>query len=161
MNILTIGQDVLRETAEPYRSIDAETAKLAVMMLETMNEGRGIGLAGPQVGISKRIFVVHINDDLPRIFINPEILDTSPDLSKYEEGCLSIPGIYADVNRPDAVSVRAYNEKGKLFTLDAEGLLARVIQHEFDHLNGILFIDHLSELKRKRILKTWEEKFRA
>jgi peptide deformylase len=161
MNIVVLGNDVLRRTAEPIKNIGTATAKLSVDMLETLLEAKGLGLAAPQVGVSERLFVVHIADDMPRIFINPEILESSPEAIKYEEGCLSLPGIYADVNRPGAVRVRAWNEKGKPFTLDAEGLLARVIQHEMDHLNGVMFIDLLSELKRKRILKVWEEKFRA
>ena len=161
MNIVTLGNDILRAKAEPVKNIDGNTAKIAVDMLETLLAARGLGLAGPQVGIGERIFVVHINDDVPRVFINPEILEASPDITKYEEGCLSIPGIWANVQRPSALRIQAWNEKGKAFTLEADDLLARVIQHEFDHLNGVLFIDHLSELKRKRILAAWEEKFRA
>ncbi len=161
MNIVTLGNDILRAKAEPVRNIDGRTAKLAVDMLETLLAAKGLGLAGPQVGVGERIFVVHLSDDIPRIFINPEIVEASPDLTKYEEGCLSVPGIWANVMRPGMVKVRAWNEKGKQFTMEADDLLARVIQHEFDHLNGVLFIDHLSELKRKRVLKAWEEKFRA
>lgn len=161
MNIVILGNEVLRRQADPVGSIDAATVKLARDMLETMLGAKGIGLAAPQVGVSRRLFVVQVAEDIPRVFINPEIVEESPDKMKYEEGCLSLPGIYADVNRPDAIRVKAWNEKGKPFTLDADGLLGRVIQHELDHLNGIMFIDHLSELKKKRILKVWEEKFRA
>ena len=161
MNIVTLGNEVLRRKAEPVKNVGAGTVKLAADMLETLLGAKGLGLAAPQVGVSDRLFVVHITDDIPRIFINPEILEISPDGTKYEEGCLSLPGIYADVTRPAALRVRGWNEKGKPFTIDADGLLARVIQHEMDHLDGVMFIDHLSELKRKRILKTWEEKFRA
>ena len=161
MNIVTLGNEVLRRKAEPVKNIGTGTVKLAADMLETLLGAKGLGLAAPQVGVSDRLFVVHITDDIPRVFINPEILEISPDRTKYEEGCLSLPGIYADVTRPVALRVRGWNEKGKPFTIDADGLLARVIQHEMDHLDGVMFIDHLSELKRKRILKTWEEKFRA
>jgi peptide deformylase len=161
MNIVTYGNECLRLQAEPVRVIDAEAAKLAAEMLETMLAGKGIGLAAPQVGILKRIFVVRIGEDIPRIFINPKIVAHSEETVKFEEGCMSLPGIYADVIRPAAIRVHGWNEKGKPFTFDAEGLLARVIQHEMDHLHGLMFIDHLSELKRKRILKVWEEKFRA
>jgi peptide deformylase len=161
MQIVTLGNSVLRAKAKEIKNIDGRTAGMASEMLTIMEEAKGIGLAAPQVGISEQLFVCRAGDDGPRVFINPEIIETSPENSRIEEGCLSLPGIYADVTRPAAVRVRAWNEKGKPFTLDAEGLLARVIQHELDHLSGIMFIDHLSELKRKRILKVWEEKFRA
>jgi peptide deformylase len=161
MEIVTYGTEVLRETAVPVRIIDAAAARLAQDMLHTMHAGKGIGLAAPQVGISKRLFVVQIAGDVPRIFFNPKIVEQSGESVKFEEGCMSLPGIYADLWRPEVVRVHAWNEKGKAFTLEADGLLARVIQHEYDHLRGIMFIDHLSELKRKRILKVWEEKFRA
>jgi peptide deformylase len=161
MQIVTLGNGVLRANAEEIKNIDGRTAKTAAEMLKIMEEAKGIGLAAPQVGISERLFVCRAGDDVPRVFINPEIIELAEENSKFEEGCLSLPGIYADVTRPAAVRIRAWNEKGKSFTIDAEGLLARVIQHELDHLNGIMFIDHLSELKRKRIIKVWEEKFRA
>ena len=161
MEIVTYGNEALSSEAQPVRVIDAKAAKLALDMLETMRAGKGIGLAAPQVGILKRLFVVQITDDIPRVFFNARIVEQSEETAKYEEGCLSLPGIYADVVRPVSIRVHAWNEKGKPFTLDAEGLLARVIQHELDHLRGVMFIDHLSELKRKRILKAWEEKFRA
>ena len=160
MEIVIYGNEVLAGEAQPVRVIDAKAAKLAADMIETMRAGKGIGLAAPQVGILKRLFVVQVADDIPRVFFNPKIVQESEETTKYEEGCLSLPGIYADVVRPAAIRVHAWNEKGKPFTLDAEGLLARVIQHELDHLYGVMFIDHLSELKRKRILKAWEEKSR-
>lgn len=161
MNIVTLGNEVLRQRAKEVDRIDGETVRFVRDMLETMAAAKGIGLAAPQVGVAQRIFVVSIADDVPRVFINPVLKGVSPQTSLYEEGCLSIPGIYADVRRPEMVSVEALDERGKPFQLDAEGLLARVIQHELDHLNGVLFIDHLSELKRKRILRTWEQKFKA
>ncbi|MCX7788342.1 MAG: peptide deformylase [Spirochaetes bacterium] len=161
MNILTLGHEGLRHKAQDVTRIDAQTARLVKEMLETMHLGKGIGLAATQVGILERIFVVQIADDIPRVFINPVLKGASPETSVYEEGCLSIPGIYADVKRPEMISIDALDEKGKPFHLDADGLLARVIQHELDHLNGVLFIDHLSELKRKRIIRTWEQKFKA
>jgi peptide deformylase len=130
-------------------------------MIETMHRGRGIGLAGPQVGLLQRIFVVQVDGESPRVFINPTIIGTSPEISQYEEGCLSIPGLYAELTRPEKVTVQAWNERGRPFTLDAEGLLARVIQHEYDHLEGVLFIDRLSEPKRKRLLTIYDKKMRA
>jgi peptide deformylase len=121
-------------------------------MTEALREGRGVGLAGPQVGLSRRIFVVHIEGDEPRAFINPSIIETSQETVKHEEGCLSVPGLWADVIRPRTVKVQAWNEKGRPFTLEADGILARVILHEYDHLEGILFIDRLPEQKRERLL---------
>jgi peptide deformylase len=161
MEIITLGNDVLRQKALPIQDIDAQVKVLAQEMIETMHRGRGIGLAGPQVGLLQRIFVVQIDGDSPRVFINPTIIGTSPEISQYEEGCLSIPGLYADVTRPEKVTVQAWNERGRPFTLDAEGLLARVIQHEYDHLEGVLFIDRLSEPKRNRLLTLYDKKMRA
>jgi peptide deformylase len=161
MEIITLGNDVLRQKALPIQDIDAQVKALAQEMIETMHRGRGIGLAGPQVGLLQRIFVVQIDGDSPRVFINPTIIGTSPEISQYEEGCLSIPGLYADVTRPEKVTVQAWNERGRPFTLDAEGLLARVIQHEYDHLEGVLFIDRLSEPKRNRLLTLYDKKMRA
>lgn len=161
MEIITLGNDVLRQKALPIQDIDSQVKVLAQQMIETMHQGRGIGLAGPQVGLLQRIFVVHIDGESPRVFINPTIIGTSPELSQYEEGCLSIPGLYADVTRPEKITVQAWNERGRPFTLDAEGLLARVIQHEYDHLEGVLFIDRLSEPKRNRLLTQYDKKMRA
>ena len=110
-------------------------------MFEAMIEADGVGLAGPQAGISKRVFVVIADDDVRRVFINPQIISTSAEMCDYEEGCLSVPGVYENIQRPAKVTVQAFNEKGRPFTLEAEGLLARIIQHENDHLDGQLFID--------------------
>ena len=129
---------------------------LANAMVEKMHEANGIGLAGVQVGHLKRLFVTGVEGDTPRVFINPSIIETSMELSDYEEGCLSIPAIYAEVNRPAAVKVQAWNERGRPFTVDAEGLLARVVQHELDHLNGVLFIDYLDEQLRDRVMGTYD-----
>jgi peptide deformylase len=152
MRILTFENELLRRKAEPVVKIDGELAKTALEMLDALKEGNGVGLAGPQVGLSERIFVVHIEGDAPRVFINPSILKTSKETIKYEEGCLSVPGVWADVTRPKAVKIQAWNEKGRPFTLETEGILARVILHEYDHLEGVLFIDRLPESKRNRIL---------
>ena len=152
MEILTLGNELLRQKAAPVKKIGPEYAKIAGELVENLHVGRGVGLAGPQVGLLERIFAVHIKGDEPRIFINPSIIETSPETVKYEEGCLSIPGIFAEVTRPRRVKIQAWNEKGRPFTLAADGVLARVILHEYDHLEGILFIDRLSEPKRNRIL---------
>ncbi len=151
---------MLRQNTEEILDIDGEIARLAEAMLESMYKGDGIGLAGPQVGMLKQIFVCHAQNDQPRVFINPQIIATSQEQLPYEEGCLSIPGVWGDVVRPQAITVQAVNEKGKPFRIDADGILARVVQHEMDHLKGVLFIDHLDENTRKKILKTYGRKHR-
>jgi peptide deformylase len=160
MDIITLGNDLLRQRAEPIKPIGPEYKTIAEEMIEALHRGKGVGLAGPQVGLMKRIFVVHAEGDVPRVFINPSIIGTSEDQVKYEEGCLSIPGIYADLVRPAQIKVQAWNEKGRPFTLEAEGLLARIILHEYDHLEGILFIDRLSEIKRNKVLAKYEKRRR-
>ncbi|MDR0758672.1 MAG: peptide deformylase [Treponema sp.] len=161
MDILTLGNEMLRQKAELIRPIDAAYKKIAGTMIEALHDGKGVGLAGPQIGLMKRIFVVHVDGDEPRVFINPSIIETSQDLVKYEEGCLSIPGVWADVVRPSQVRVQAWNERGRPFTLAASGILARVILHECDHLEGVLFIDRISAPKRNRILTKFERRRRA
>ena len=152
MEILTLGNECLRQKALPIKKIGPEYQKIAEEMMGALNDGKGIGLAGPQIGLLERIFVIHVEGDEPRVFINPSIIETSQETMKYEEGCLSIPGIYTDVVRPKAVKIQAWNEKGKPFTLEARGIVARVILHEYDHLDGILFIDRISEQAKNRIL---------
>ncbi len=141
LEITKLGEEILRKTAEPVQEINDEIRQLADDMFETMIEADGVGLACPQVGKNLRMFVVIADDDVRRVFINPEIIKTSEELGDYDEGCLSIPKVYETIRRPVKVTVQAFNEKGKPFTLDADGLLARIIQHENDHLNGIMFID--------------------
>jgi peptide deformylase len=157
MQILTLGNECLRQKAVPVKIIGAEYQKTAEDLLNALHKEKGIGLAGPQLGLLERIFVVHAEGDEPRVFINPSILETSQETTKYEEGCLSIPGLYTDVVRPRAVKIQAWNEKGKPFTLEATGLAARVILHEYDHLEGILFIDRIPEQKRDRILAKYNK----
>ena len=141
LEITKLGEDILRKKAEPVAEINDEIRKLADDMIETMIEANGVGLAGPQVNKSLRIFVAMADDDVKRVFINPQIIKTSEEVGEYEEGCLSIPQVYESITRPVRVTVQAFNEKGRPFTLDADGLLARIIQHEYDHLDGILYID--------------------
>jgi peptide deformylase len=142
----------LRQKADPVKNINDDLRKTAAEMLASMHKEKGVGLAGPQIGLLKRIFVTHAEGDVPRVFINPTIIWTSQEQVKYEEGCLSVPGIWADVIRPGSVKIQAWNENGKAFTLEASGMLARVIQHEYDHLEGILFIDRLPDVKREKVL---------
>ncbi len=141
LEITKLGEEILRKKAEPIAEVTDEIKKLAEDMLETMIDADGVGLAGPQVNKSLRIFVAMADDDVKRVFINPQIIKTSEEVGEYEEGCLSIPQVYESITRPVRVTVQALNENGRPFTLEADGLLARVIQHEYDHLDGILYID--------------------
>ena len=157
MQILTLGNELLRQKAQPVKNIGPAYQKTVEELLTILHTQKGIGLAGPQVGLMERIFVVHVEGDVPRVFINPSIIETSQETTKYEEGCLSIPGIYTDVLRPETIKVQAWNEKGRPFTLEASGIIARVILHEYDHLEGTLFIDRIPEQKRNRILAKIEK----
>ena len=155
MKVVRLGDDILRKKAEPVAEITDEIRELVREMFVTMEEEDGVGLAAPQVGRSIRLFVVKADDHVERAFINPQIIATSQEVCSYEEGCLSIPKMYEDVIRPERITVQARNEKGRRFTLEAEGFLARVIQHEYDHLEGILFIDRIPTEKKLKI----EQKF--
>lgn len=164
MTVLTVlhyPDDRLRTVAAEVAEVTAEIKQLTADMLETMYAENGIGLAATQVNVHKRVVVIDIseNRDEPMIFINPEIVAKSGD-TEYEEGCLSVPQSYAKVERAAAVTVKAQNEKGDWFELQAEGLLAICLQHELDHLVGKLFIDYLSPLKRDRIKKKLEKEAR-
>jgi peptide deformylase len=152
LNILEFPDPRLRKVASPVAAVTPDVVKLVRDMAETMYAAPGIGLAATQVDVHKRIVVMDLSetkDDL-RVFINPEII-ASDGAVETEEGCLSVPGYYDDVTRAARVRVRALNERGEPFELDAEGLLAVCIQHELDHLVGKVFVDHLSPLKRARL----------
>ncbi|MBP3366575.1 MAG: peptide deformylase [Treponema sp.] len=154
MKICKLGEDILRQKCEPVlqEEINDEFRALLNEMFETMTSANGCGLAAPQVGIQKRFFVVIADDDVRRVFINPEITRTSVETSEYEEGCLSVPGFSEKIIRPSSVSVSALDENGRRFSIeDAAGLLARVIQHENDHLDGILYIDRGDESVKNSI----------
>lgn len=164
IDVVTLGstyEEILHKQAATVANIDERIVRLTQEMIDSLVYHKGIGLAGPQVNEQLRLFVTHANDDIPRVFINPEIIMTSNDTVPYEEGCLSVPGVYADVMRPAEITIQAWNEKGRPFTLDAEGLLARVIQHEYDHLRGRLFIDKLNEKKRERLMKIYNRKLES
>jgi len=156
-DILILPDKRLRLVSEPVKKIDREIKQLADDMFETMYDAPGIGLAAIQVGITRRIVTTDLakKDDPPepRVFINPEITWRSDETATYEEGCLSIPEIYEEVERNAQVRVKYLDLEGKEQELEASGLLATCLQHEVDHLNGVLFIDHISKLKRDRIVK--------
>ncbi len=157
MPIIQLPDPVLRKSSEPIERVDADLDRLVGDMLETMYDAPGIGLAGIQVGVPRRVLVVDVSKDEderhPQVFINPEILDSSDARATYEEGCLSIPDYYAEVERPATVRVSHLDREGKERVTEAEGLLATCLQHEIDHLNGILFIDYISKLKRDMVVK--------
>jgi len=155
--ILTEPDPILRKKCEPLEKVDEETKKLMDDMLETMYAAPGIGLAAIQVGILKRLVVIDISKEeekkKPIFLINPQILHQSKNTSVYEEGCLSLPGQFAEIERPAECTIKYIDYDGKEKELKSDGLLATCIQHEVDHLNGILFIDYLSKLKKDMIIK--------
>ena len=156
LKIYMLGQETLRTTANRIVKVDDSIRELAKDMLITMYSAKGIGLAAPQVGVQKRILVIDLNfedpDAPPNVFINPEIISSSASLDTYEEGCLSIPGVYLNVLRPSSIKLSYRDELGRPKKMNAEGLMARCIQHEIDHLNGVLFVDKVTdqdELKKQ------------
>ena len=155
--ILTEPDPILRKKCEPLEKVDIDTKNLMDDMLETMYAAPGIGLAAVQVGILKRLIVIDISkgeeQKKPLFLINPKIINQSKKTSVYEEGCLSIPGLFAEIERPAECTLKYIDYHGKEKELKAEGLLATCIQHEVDHLNGVLFIDYLSKLKKAMIIK--------
>lgn len=155
--ILIAPHPTLKRRAEPVREVDSEIRQLTEDMLETMYDAPGVGLAAPQVDVAKRIVVIDCADDhqprQPYRMINPELIWTSEEQDTREEGCLSLPDIYADVTRSAACKVAYLDEQGQHQEIEAEGLLAVCIQHEIDHLNGVLFVDHLSALKRNMLMR--------
>jgi peptide deformylase len=157
LNILIAPHPLLKQKAKPVAAVDDRVRKLLDDMLFTMYEAKGIGLAAPQVGILERIVVIDIHEKdeppKPMKLVNPEIIWESPERSVYEEGCLSVPEQYADVVRPTAIKLRYLDENGASHEIAADGMLATCLQHELDHLEGTLFVDHLSMLKRNMILR--------
>lgn len=159
LQILEFPDPRLRKIAEPVTVFDEKLEVLIEDMLETMYAAEGIGLAATQVNVHKRLLVIDVseNRDTPQVFINPEFTVLEDELSEYDEGCLSVPGFYETVSRPRAVKITAKDAKGEEYELTAEGILATCIQHEIDHLNGKLFVDYLSTLKRQRIRSKLEK----
>jgi peptide deformylase len=156
-DIIKLPDPRLRLVSKPVKTVDADVRRLVDDMFETMYDAPGIGLAAIQLGEPLRVITMDLakQDDPPepQVFINAEILSISDDKASYEEGCLSIPEYYADVERPALVKVKYLDIKGKPQQIEASGLLATCLQHEIDHLNGVLFIDHISKLKRDRVIK--------
>jgi peptide deformylase len=161
LNILEYPDPRLRTKAEPVDTIDDELRRLATDMLETMYAAPGIGLAATQVNVHRRMLVADISEkqDTPHVFINPEILDRRGS-EVMEEGCLSVPGFYEPVTRSEWIRLRALDFDGKPVEMELDGLLAVCVQHEIDHLDGKLFVDYLSDLKKQRIRKRLEKERR-
>jgi len=158
MHIIQYPNEILRTKVKQITEINQEIITLSQDMILTMNQASGVGLAGPQVNKDLAIFVVKPSKEADAmVFINPTILSKSLETSIYEEGCLSLPKIYHDVSRSQALEMQYYNEKGKLFKQEFDGFLARVIFHEYDHLQGVLFFDHLKPHQQKKILKKYEK----
>jgi len=156
-DIIKLPDKRLRMVSKPIGKIDAEIRRLIEDMFETMYDAPGIGLAGIQVGVPKRVITMDLakkeEPRNPHVFINPELLWTSEERATYEEGCLSIPEYYEEVERPARVKVAFTDRDGAKREIEADGLFATCLQHEIDHLNGVLFIDHISKLKRDRVIK--------
>jgi len=159
LDILEFPDPRLRTVAREVEKVTEQTRRLIDDMFETMYAAPGIGLAASQVDVHQRLLVIDISEDHndPMVFINPQVTILDPELGEYDEGCLSVPGFYETVNRPRRVSVTALDRDGKEFTREIEGLLAICLQHEIDHLDGKLFVDYISPLKRQRIRKKLEK----
>ncbi|AYG65060.1 MULTISPECIES: peptide deformylase [unclassified Rhizobium] len=155
--LIILPDPLLRQASKPIERIDTDTQRLADDMLETMYDAPGIGLAAIQIGVPRRMLVIDVaregEEKKPLVVINPEIIASSDERSVYEEGCLSIPDYYAEVERPARVTVKHLDRDGKEQLTEADGLLATCLQHEIDHLNGVLFIDYISRLKRDMVIK--------
>lgn len=171
--IIAVPDPRLKQVSEPVEAVTDDLRLLMDDMVETMHDAKGIGLAAIQVGVSKRVIVIDLSpsnsaedgesedrynlselkDEPIRYFVNPEIVWTSEEMNNYQEGCLSVPGFYDDVERPQACKVTYLDYQGEPQELNCDGLLATCIQHEMDHLNGVVFLDHLSRLKRDMIVK--------
>jgi peptide deformylase len=160
--ILKYGDQTLHEPARPVATVTAEIDRLVEDMIETMYAAPGIGLAATQVNVHKQLLILDVSEERnqPLVLVNPKIVAREGS-QNYQEGCLSVPGIYADVERADRVTVEALDRFGKAIKFDAEGLLAVCIQHEMDHLDGVLFIDHLSRLKREQAVRKVKKQAKA
>lgn len=162
--LVILPDPVLRQVSAPVERVDDDLRRLADDMLETMYDAPGIGLAAIQIGVPKRMLVLDVAREgetpAPMVVINPEIVWESEEHSVYQEGCLSIPEYYEDVERPQRIGLRFLDREGAAREIEADGLLATCLQHEIDHLNGVLFIDHISKLKRDRVVKKFQKQAR-
>lgn len=160
LKIELLGAEVLRQRAAEVAEVDDELRALIRSMFETMYGAEGIGLAGPQVGVARRVIVVDLQDEEhpPFALVNPRLVESGRDRDRAEEGCLSIPGVSGVVERPSEVVVEGLDERGESVQIRADGLLARCLQHEIDHLDGVLFIDRVSPLSRAMILKKYRNR---
>ncbi|HET7296259.1 MAG TPA: peptide deformylase [Gemmatimonadales bacterium] len=152
-----LGSPVLRQRAVPVPAVDDAVRRLVDDLFETMHLAKGVGLAANQVGVAQRVAVVDVGDEFPPplVMINPRIVRTGEDVETAEEGCLSIPEIYGEVERPLQVTLEARDRDGRPYQVDLSGYKARAVQHEIDHLDGVLFLDHLSAVKRGLLLAKW------
>jgi len=159
LEIRMLGDPVLRERAVEVDAVDDELRRLASAMFDAMYEAEGVGLAAPQVGVTRRMIVLDTREDdvAPMALVNPRVVIEASQTDRAEEGCLSMPGVREVVERPVAVTVEALDLDGQPILIEAEHLLARVLQHEIDHLDGIMFFDRVSPLKRRLLLKRWEK----
>lgn len=159
LEIRMMGDPVLREKAEAIAEVDDDVRRLAQDMFDAMYTADGVGLAAPQVGISRRLIVVDPREEgvEPVALVNPSVVEVGDEPDRAEEGCLSIPGLREVVERPATVVVEALDLDGEAVRIEADGLLARVLLHEVDHLDGVLFLDRVSPLKRKMLLKKWDK----
>ena len=159
--IIVLPDKRLRQVSDPVKAVDAEVRTLVDDMFETMYKAPGVGLAAIQVGVPRRIITLDTakkdEPKQPQVFINPEIVWSSDEKSTYEEGCLSIPEYYEEVERPDRVKYRYRTLEGETIEAEADGVMATCLQHEIDHLNGVLFIDYISKLKRDRVIKKFQK----
>ena len=160
MEIRTYGDPTLRQQAQPVEAIDDEIRTICERMVEAMIRANGVGLAAPQIGISRRIIVLDV-DGAFHVLVNPELVETSDEVEPVTEGCLSVPGVDAPVERSTRAVVEGTGLDGRTLRIEGEGLLARAMQHEIDHLNGKLFVDHLGTARRQSLLKEYQRKARA
>ena len=154
-----LGSPVLRQRAAPVAAVDEEVQRLVDDLFETMRAAKGVGLAANQVGVARRVAVVDTGEEAPPplVLVNPRLVQVSDGTETVEEGCLSIPDLYGDVERPLAVVLEALDREGRPFRIDLSGFKARAVQHEIDHLDGVLFLDHLSAVKRSLLVAKWKK----
>ena len=158
-NLHLLGSPVLRQRAQPVAPTDAAVRELVDDLFETMRAAKGVGLAANQVGIAQRVAVVDVGEEFgpPLVLINPRIVEVGTEMESAEEGCLSIPDVYADVDRPDTIVLEALDRDAQPYRITVTGFRARAVQHEIDHLDGILFLDRLSAVKRALLLSKWKK----